>query len=777
MKEAYRIPRSIQDLIPVTKVFPDGVFLCGRIYTKSWIFTDINYSAANDEDKKIMLGEYMNFLKSLDSECMTKITLNNRKINMDEFEEKVLMPLQGDQNDVYRKEYNEMLLQCAMEANGIIQEKYITASVYAADIEEARDYFRTYGANLLANFGRLHSTCVEMTLSDRLRVLHDFYRCGEERFFYYDMQDNIKKGHSFKDMICPDVIEKYSDYLKLGDRYARVLYLKDYANNISDELVRHLTDQNQTMMLSLDILTIPADESVKDTERKLLGVETNAANFFRRQYKNNNYSATLPYQMKAQIEGTREMLADLTEHDQKMTNAVLTIILSADTKEELERITKKLISAALGKACQVAVLRYQQIDGMNTALPVGPPRIHTFRTITTEGLALFLPFRVREIQEDGGTYLGVNATSKNLILCNRTSLMNQSSLVTGVPGSGKSMEAKSLMIPIILNSNDSLMICDPEGEYAPLVEALGVDYTIAHLSAGGKDRLNAMFMVDGYSETSSVVQKSEFILSLVSRFDENGVRPQQKSIVDRCIREIYREAQETGTIPTLCTLREKLLVQSEPEAKDVALALELYTTGSLDIFGQQGNVDLSKRIIVFDIHELSEHLKPAALLVITDTMLNRVAMNSRKNVRTHLFLDEFHVMLSDPYSTQFFTSAWRQFRKRNAYPTAITQNVEFLTSQVTGRTMVSNSECVIMLNQGQDDREELAKLLGISNDEMSYITNAEPGCGLIRVGGSIVPFMNRFPKKTKLYQLMSTKPGEGAFSGVFKVLEETAVDD
>ena len=387
-------------------------------------------------------------------------------------------------------------------------------------------------------------------------------------------------------------------------------------------------------------------------------------------------------------------------------------------------------------------------------------------------MAAFIPFNVRDIQEDGGTYLGVNAMSGNLILCNRMGLMNQSSLVLGVPGSGKSMITKSLIIPIILNSKDVVMICDPEGEYAHLVEALSDDdCSVIHISAGGKDRLNAMFMVEGYGESNSVVAKSEFILSLVARIDENGVKPQQKSIIDRCIREIYREANETGTIPTLCTLREKLLVQPEPEAMDVALALELYTEGSLDIFGQQGNVDLSKRIIVFDIHELSEHLKAAALLVITDAMLNRVSLNWKKNVRTHLFLDEFHVMLSDQYSTQFFTSAWRQFRKRNAYPTAITQNVEFLTSQVTGRTMVSNSECVIMLNQGQDDREELAKILNISEQESKYITDARPGTGLIRIGGSIVPFINHYPADTKLYQLMTTKPGEGVFSGLPEGIE------
>ena len=330
----------------------------------------------------------------------------------------------------------------------------------------------------------------------------------------------------------------------------------------------------------------------------------------------------------------------------------------------------------------------------------------------------------------------------------------------GVPGSGKSFSVKELIAFLILNTDDDILICDPEGEYAPLVEAMGNLGSVIRVSAGGKDRLNAMYMVDGYGENNPIVVKSEFVMSLIEQIDKKGVGPQHKAIIDRCIAAVYRNAAEAGTTPTLCTLREMLLEQPEPEAKQIALSLELYTTGSLDIFGHQSNADLDKRVVVFDIHGLGAQLKPTGLLVITDTMLNRVTLNWKKGKRTHVFIDEFHVVFENEFSAQFFNSAWRQFRKRNAYPTAITQNVEYLLDSVQASTMLSNSEFIVMLNQAASDRNQLAKLLSISNEQMSYITNADPGCGLIKYGGSLVPFVNRFPKDTKLYQLMTTKPNE-----------------
>ena len=415
--------------------------------------------------------------------------------------------------------------------------------------------------------------------------------------------------------------------------------------------------------------------------------------------------------------------------------------------------------------CQMAKLKYQQLDGLNTVLPIGVRKINTFRTLTTESLAVFMPFKVQEIRDKGGIYFGENAISHNLIICNKENLLNQSAFLLGVPGSGKSFAAKEQIAFLMLNTDDDILISDPEGEYAPLVEAMGDIGTVIHVSAGGKDRLNAMYMVDGYGEGNNpVVVKSQFIMSLVERIDQKGIGPQQKSIIDRCTAEVYRDTERTGIVPTLSTLRQKLLEQPEEKAKEVALALELFTTGSLDIFGHESTVDMDKRVVAFDIHSLGEQLKPIGHLVITDTMLNRVTLNWQRGKRTHIFIDEFHVMFENEFSAAFFTSAWRQFRKRNAYPTAITQNVEYLLDSVRASTMLSNSEFIVMLNQAASDREKLAKLLNISAEQMSYVTNADAGCGLIKYGSALVPFVNRFPRNTKLYQLMTTRPGEGSFS-------------
>ena len=764
-RERYTVPRKVQDIIPIKRIWTDGIFLVGSKFAKSWKFTDINYLVASRSDKESMFLTYSEVLNGLDSGACTKITINNHHMKQSDFEDSVLMAPKSDGLNMYRDEYNRVILDKAMDANGIMQEKYVTVTVGKKNIEEARNYFARVETDLVAHYAALGSKCVPMDADERLRALHDFYRCGDENEYAFDIRNGAKHGHDFKDYICPDSVEVKTDHLKLGDRYARVFYLKDYASYIKDSFVAELTEISGNMMLSIDILPVPTDEAVREVENRLLGVETNITNWQRKQNQNNNFSAVVPYDMELQRKESKEFLEDLTTRDQRMFFAVITMVITADSWDELQSMTEAVQSTARKHMCQMAVLRYQQMDGLNTVLPIGTRRINAFRTLTTESLAVFIPFKVQEIMDKGGIYFGENAISHNLIMCNKENLLNQSAFVLGVPGSGKSFSVKELIAFLILNTEDDILICDPEGEYAPLVEAMGDLGSVIRVSAGGKDRLNAMYMVDGYGENNPIVVKSEFIMSLIEQIDKKGVGPQHKSIIDRCIANVYRDAYGTGTTPTLCTLREMLLEQPEPEAKQIALSLELYTTGSLDIFGHQSNVDLDKRVVVFDIHGLGAQLKPTGLLVITDTMLNRVTLNWKKGKRTHVFIDEFHVVFENEFSAQFFNSAWRQFRKRNAYPTAITQNVEYLLDSVQASTMLSNSEFIVMLNQAASDRDQLAKLLNISNEQMSYITNADPGCGLIKYGGSLVPFVNRFPKDTKLYQLMTTKPGEGIFAG------------
>lgn len=765
-KERYTVPRKVQDVIPVRRIWKDGIFMTGGKFAKTYKFTDINYLVASREDKESMFLTYSELLNSLDSGATTKITINNRRLNKANFEQSILMPLRGDFRDEYRREYNQMLLDKATGANGIVQEKYLTISVVKKDIEEARAYFARVGADLISHFSALGSKCTELNAEEKLRVLHDFYRQGEEAAFHFDPQDMMQKGHDFRDYICPDSIEKNSDYLKLGEKFCRVLFLKDYASYIKDSMVTELTDFNRNMMLSIDVVPVPTDEAVREVENRLLGVETNITNWQRRQNANNNFSAVIPYDMELQRKESKEFLDDLTTRDQRMMFGLITMVLCADSKEQLDSDTEAVLSVARKHMCQLATLKFQQLDGLNTVLPIGARKINAFRTLTTESLAVFIPFKVQEIRDSGGIYYGENAISHNLIMCNKANLLNQSAFLLGVPGSGKSFCAKELITFLILNTDDDILICDPEGEFSPLVQALGSDIsTIIRMAAGGKDRLNAMYMVDGYGENNPIVEKSQFIMSLVEQIDKNGVGPQQKSIIDRCTALVYQEAQQKGTVATLCDLRDKILEQPEDKAKEIALSLELFTTGSLDIFGRESTVDLDKRIVVFDIRSLGAQLKPTGLLVITDTILNRVTLNWKKGKRTHVFIDEFHVVFENEQSGIFFNSAWRQFRKRGAYPTAITQNVEYLLDSVQASTMLSNSEFVVMLNQAASDRAKLAKLLNISDEQMSYVTNADAGCGLIKYGSALVPFINRFPKNTKLYQLMTTKPGEGVFGG------------
>ena len=578
-KEKFVVPKGVQDVIPVAAIFDDGIFKVGKDkYSKTYRFTDINYAVASREDKEAMFLEYSELLNSLDSGATTKITINNRRLNRLDFEQTILIPTTGDNLDEYREEYNKMLLDKATGANSIVQDKYITISINKKSVEDARTYFARVGADLIAHFGRLGSKCVELETDERLRIFHDFYRVGEESSFHFDIKETRKKGHDFKDYICPDTMEFEKDYFKMGNRYGRVLFLREYASYIKDSMVAELTDMNRNLMMSIDIVPVPTDEAVKEAENRLLGVETNITNWQRRQNANNNFSATVPYDMEQQKKEMKEFLDDLTTRDQRMMFAVITMVITADSKEQLENDTEALLTTARKHLCQFATLRFQQVDGLNTVMSFGTRKIDAFRTLTTESLAVFIPFRVQDIFHENGIYYGQNVISKNMIITDRKQLLNCNSFILGVSGGGKSFAAKGEIINQVLSSDADIIIIDPEREYSQLVNAMGGE--VINISATSDNHINAMDMNKEYGDGANpVILKSEFI---------------------------------------------------------------------------------------------------------------------------------------------------------------------------------------IMLNQASTDRLELAKLLNISDLQMSYITNVEAGHGLIKVGSSLVPFANKFPKNTKLYKLMTTKPGEGA---------------
>ena len=766
-KEKFIVPKGVQDVIPILAIYDDGIFQVGKEkYAKTFKFSDINYAVASREDKEAMFLEYSELLNSFDSGATTKITINNRRLNRLDFEKTILLPMVGDELDIYREEYNNMLLEKATGASSIVQDKYITVSVNKKNIEEARNYFARVSADMISHFSRLGSKCAELDATERLRIIHDFYRVGEETAFCFDAQDNRKKGHSFKDYISPDSLEFQKDYFKIGDRYGRVLFLRDYASYIKDSMVAELTDLNRNLMLSIDVVPVPTDEAVKEAENRLLGVETNITNWQRKQNSNNNFSATVPYDMEQQKKEMKEFLDDLTTRDQRMMFAVLTMVHTADTKEQLDNDTEAILTTARKHLCQFAILKYQQMDGLNTVMPFGVRRINNFRTLTTESLAVFIPFRVQEIYHENGIYYGQNIISKNMIIADKKQLLNGNSFILGVSGSGKSFTAKGEMVSIILaNPNADIIVIDPEREYSKLVESMSGE--VVRISATSNNHINAMALNKEYGDGANpVILKSEFIMSLCEQLiGGNSLGAKQKSIIDRCTASVYRTYQQndyTGTVPTLKDLRAELLMQSEPEAKEIALAIELFTHGSLNTFAQNTNVDTQSRLICYDILDLGKQLMPIGMLVVLDSILNRVTQNRAKGRTTYIFIDEIYLLFQHEYSANFLFTLWKRLRKYNALACGITQNADDLLQSHTARTMLANSEFIIMLNQASTDRIELAKLLNISDLQMSYITNVEAGHGLIKVGSSLVPFVNKFPKNTQLYKLMTTKPGESS---------------
>ena len=758
------IPKSIQQWMPIHRVYADGIFLYGDRYSKTYRFTDINYSIASPEDQKDMFLKWCAVINSLDVGASIKLTLYNRHVNRNDYEQSIMMPLRGDMADPYRKEWNNFVVdQASSASNNITQDRLLTVSVQKKSIEEARSYFTRINAELQTRFAQISSALTALDVTERLRIFHDFFRNGREEEFHFDLRRSAQRGHSPVDYICPDYIEMEKDHFCIDGKWGRVLYLKEYANYIEDRMVRDLCDLNRTMMLTIDMIPIPTDEAVKRTSLQLDKVEANALRYNQRQQANANFSGALPHDMELQRKETKEFLDDLTTRDQRMLMCCMTLVHMADSKEAMERDTETLFSIAQNNLCQMSTLGYQQAYGLNTVLPYGVRMIKAMRTMTTESTGVFIPFKAQELFETGGICYGHNIISKNLLVINRKSLLNGNGFVFGVSGSGKSFISKEELVNIALNTDDEILIIDPEQEYGRLVRALGGE--VINISATSPNHINAMDVSREYGDVENpIILKSEFILSLCEMAVGTGVlNAKEKSLIDRCIASTYKGYVQrgfTGNPPTLQHFHQELLKQQEPEAREIALAIELFTRGSLNTFAQLTNVDTMNRIVCYDIHELGKQLKPLGMLVVLDAIYNRIARNKERKRNTWVYIDEIYLLFQNDYSANFLFELWKRVRKCGAFCTGISQNLEDMLQSHTARTMLGNSEFLILLNQSASDRVELARLLNISDAQLGYITNAGVGKGLIRCAGNIVPFESSFPKDSKLYQLMTTKLSE-----------------
>lgn len=639
----FKIPRSVQQSIPIQRVWQDGIWQVNGRFSQTWRFADINYSLASYEDQRDMFTSYCGVLNSLPTDAVTKITIHNRRLNSSDFQHSVLMRECGDDLDLYRREYNRVLTEKAAASNNLIQDKYITVSVARKNAEEARAFFHRVDADLSKNLGRLDSGAKALDTYERLRILHDFFRPGEEQFYKFDLNASMRLGHSFKDYIAPDGMKFLSDHFELGGKVGRVLFMRKYSSYIKDDMITSMADFPRTLVLSIDLLPVPTDEAVRDVQSQIMGIESDITRWQQRQNARNNFTAVVPYELEQQRAETKEFLDDLSTRDQRMVYANVTLLHMADTLEQLDADTETLLSKSL---CDFSILRYQQEDGFNTALPYGLRSIDVTRTLTTEAAASLMPFRVQEIQDMGGIYCGVNAVSKNLLICNRKNLLNPHGFILGVSGSGKSFTAKRELAALALSTDDDIICIDPESEYRPIIEGLGGE--VVNISATSPNHINAMDMEQGYGDGENpVVLKSEFLLSLCEQLmGSRQLSAKEKSIIDRCTAQCYHgyiRGGYQGSVPTLRDFHAELLRQPEPEARDVALAIELFTEGSLNTFAKPTNVDTNSRILCYDIRDLGKQLLPVGMLVVLDSVFNRIIRNRRLGRSTWVYIDEIYV--------------------------------------------------------------------------------------------------------------------------------------
>lgn len=760
------VPKTAQQTVPYLRAFEDGIFEVAKgKFSKVIKFFDINYQIARQDDKEDIFVKYCEFLNYFNSQITVQITIINKSINRETFEQKILLKKRDDSLDEYRHEYNEMLQhQINAGKNDIQKEKYITITVSSNTLEEAKSIFNRLEIEVLGLIRRLGSYGKVISIQERLEILHDIYRNGREGEFEYKPSVHKKKGLCTKDLIAPDSFEFKRDHMIIGEKYARAIFVRDLPTFINDMFLSELTDFSLNMLLTINVRPIEPHIALKMVKRQITGMEANKIDYQKRSLRGGYLEAFIPYELRNSLEEAQTLLDEIVNKNQKLYLTNIILVHLADSKEELDRDTELINSVARKYLCQMGTLNYQQEEGLNSVLPLGINSLKVDRCLTTESTAIFIPFTSQELVQQDGMYYGLNAVSRNLIMFNRKSLKNANGFILGSPGSGKSFSAKREMVNVLLNTGDDVIIIDPEREYTRLVQNFQGE--VIYISAGSKNYINPLDMTIDYSDDDDpLLLKSDFVLSLCEVIvgGRDGLTPKEKSIIDRCLKITYREYMQDfdpDKIPTLKDFYEILIRQKEQEAENLATSLELYITGNLSVFANKTNIDINNRFVCFDIKDLGKQLKTMGMLIVLDAIWNRITVNRNKGKRTWLYMDEIYLLFANEYSANFLFELYKRARKWGAIPTGITQNVEDLLKSELARRMLSNSDFIMMLNQAPTDRAELAKLLNISSTQLSYVTNSDPGQGLLFSGNSIIPFVDKFPQETKLYRMMTTKVEE-----------------
>ncbi len=778
---AARIPDTAQKTITFEKMYRDGICkVRSGYYTKMVGFDDLNYVLQDLDMKAEILGQYSQFINYFEPGIHFQIFLFNRQVGEETLIKRFEIPMQGNEHDIIRQEYSGIEKElCAKGNNGVIKDKYVIFGIEAKDVKEARAKLNIIERDVIQNLGSVGTEARAINGKERLRLLHDFFRQDTMEPFRFSFDEMTESGRSVKDYIAPAAFDfRFPSRLKCGTMFGSVHYLDIISPKMEDELLKRLLDIDSNITVSMHMKTMDPVEAVKMLKSTLSDIQKMKIEEQKKAVRSGYDMDILPTDIITYEKDTMELLNDLNSSNQKIIKMTFIIGCFGRTKKKMETLTQRVSGIIAQANCNLRCLQYQQEQGINALAPIGVNDLGIERVLTTKSSAIFIPFNTQELFMEGqALYYGLNHLSNNMIMADRKQLRTPNGVILGTPGSGKSFSAKREILGTYLVTKDDILVCDPEGEYYPVIEALGGQ--VVKLATNSKDYLNPMdIQLSHKNDREALRLKADFIITLCDMIagDGKGLTNDEKGIIDRCIEGIYKDYfrdPAPDRMPILEDLYNALIKYEPKDVKDPALAMDaktkatriaqslvLYVHGSQNYFNHHTNVDSNNRIICFDIRDLGNQLKDLGMLIVQDAVWNRVSRNRERKIATRYYCDEVHLLLREKQTAQYMVEMWKRFRKWGGIPTGLTQNVgDFLLSpQIEG--ILGNSDFIYLLNQNAKDQEILAEKLGLSERQLKYVTNAEPGCGLIRFNNVTIPFVDKYPADTVTFKIMDTKPAE-----------------
>ncbi len=770
-KKDPEIPLTAQDSIPFQRMFPDGICrVTDNYYTKTIQFQDINYQLAQQEDQTAIFEEWCSFLNFFDSSIRFELSFMNMATDAADFEKMIRIPFKRDRFNQIRQEFSSMLRrQLAQGNNGLTKTKYLTFGIEADSMKQAKPRLQHVEIDLLNNFRRLGVRAKSLTGKERLHLMHSMFHMGDgdNDRFYFDWKWLAESGMSVKDFIAPTCFAfPTSRIFQMGGLYGSMSYLQITASDLSDQMLKDFLEMESSQIVTMHIQSVDQTAAIKQIKHKITELDRSKIEEQKKAVRSGYDMDIIPSDLATYGKDAKALLKELQSQNERMFLLTFLVMNTGKTEQELETNVFQAVSIAQKYNCNLRRLDYQQEQGLMSSLPLAQNLVPIQRSLTTSSTAIFVPFTTQELFQSGrGTiYYGLNALSNNLIMVDRKRLKNPNGLILGTPGAGKSFSAKREITNAFLVTDDDIIVCDPEAEYTALVQKL--EGQVIRISPTSTQYINPMDINANYSEEDNpIALKADFVLSLCELIvgGKEGLQPVEKTVIDRCVHQIYQkyfEDPRPENMPILQDLYEALLTQEEKEARHVATALEIYVTGSLNLFNHRTNVDVQNRFVCYDIKELGKQLKKIGMLVVQDQVWGRVTTNRNAGKATRYYMDEFHLLLKEEQTAAYSVEIWKRFRKWGGIPTGITQNVKDLLASREVENIFENSDFIIMLNQAPGDRQILANQLNISTHQLSYVTQSGEGEGLLFYGNVILPFIDHFPTDLELYRIMTTKLAE-----------------